>query len=132
MDQQLDLPSHQPGPTVLLVEDDQDTSEAISELLRGAGYRVVCAPDGRAALRLLWSGSVPAALIVDLFLPMMNGWQLCAELRLDHALCHVPIIVVTAAGDYWGYPVPPDLVVRKPFNSDRLLRLLRSAIRLPP
>jgi two-component system, OmpR family, response regulator CpxR len=129
MNQQRSTPAAQVNPTVLLVEDDLDVSEAIAELLSDAGYQVVCAGDGRAALQLLLSGPTPAALVLDLFLPTMNGWALFAELSEHPVLSRIPVIVVTAAGEHWGYPVRPSMVVRKPVDSDRLLGLVRAVTR---
>jgi CheY-like chemotaxis protein len=84
--------------------------------------------DGREALRYLWSSPSPAAVVLDLFLPTMNGWQLHAELKADVTLAHIPVIVVTAAGEHWGYPVPPAMLVRKPVDPGRLIRILHTAI----
>ena len=118
---------HDSKPTVLLVEDDWDVREAVAELLIDAGYAVVYASDGREALQMLWSIPPPAALVLDLFLPELNGWELYRQLKKDVTLRHIPVIVMTAAGDHWGHPVPPALVVRKPVDSGRLIRLLTAA-----
>jgi CheY-like chemotaxis protein len=119
-------------PTILLVEDDWDVQEAVAELLTDAGYDVISANDGREALRILWFGAAPAALVLDLFLPEMNGWELYRYMRHDLALSHVPVIVMTAAGEYWGYPVPPAMVVQKPVDPARLLELLGSVTTASP
>jgi CheY-like chemotaxis protein len=119
-------------PTILLVEDDWDVQDAVAELLTDAGYDVVSASDGREALHILWLGATPAALVLDLFLPEMNGWELYRYLRDDLALSHVPVIVMTAAGEHWGYPVPPAMVVQKPVDAARLLELLGSVTGAAP
>ena len=119
------------GATVLLVEDDLAVSDAVAELLSDAGFRVAIAGDGRSALSFLWSNPLPAAMVVDLFMPAMTGWDLCAELRADLDLSRIPVIVMTAAGDHWGYPVPPPMVVRKPIDSNRLLQLLQAVTTRP-
>jgi CheY-like chemotaxis protein len=112
---------------VLLVEDDWDVSEAVAGVLSDAGYEVVCASDGRDALQKLRCDPLPAAVVLDLFLPEVNGWDLYVKLRSDPRLSHLPVIVMTAAGEYWGYPVPPAMVVRKPVDAERLVRLLGAA-----
>jgi CheY-like chemotaxis protein len=114
-------------PTVLLVEDDWDVSEAVGGVLREEGYDVVFASDGREALEKLRAGPLPSAVVLDLFLPEVNGWDLYRTLKSDPRLSHLPVIVMTAAGEYWGYPVPEAMVVRKPVDAVRLVRLLGAA-----
>jgi CheY-like chemotaxis protein len=119
-------------PTVLLVEDDWDVSEAVGGVLSEEGYQVVFASDGREALQKLRADPLPAAVVLDLFLPEVNGWDLYQTLKSDPRLSHIPVIVMTAAGEYWGYPVPAAMVVRKPVDAVRLVRLLEAAIGREP
>jgi CheY-like chemotaxis protein len=122
----LDARPREANPTILLVEDDWDVRDAVTEVLIDAGYDVIVANDGREALQILWFSAPPAALVLDLFLPELNGWQLCGHLKRDLALSHIPVIVMTAAGEYWGYPVPPAMVLRKPIDAGRLIQLLET------
>jgi two-component system, chemotaxis family, chemotaxis protein CheY len=119
-------------PTVMVVEDDWDVRDAVAEVLTDAGYAVVSASDGREALQLLRSNPLPSALLLDLFLPEMNGWQVYAQVQSNQELSQIPVIVMTAAGEHWGYPGPPAMVVRKPVDSERLLQLLGAATRAAP
>ena len=58
-------------------------------------------------------------------MPLMNGWDLVSRLRANPRLASIPVVVVTATGPHWGYPVDASLVVRKPFQRQHLLNLIR-------
>ncbi len=81
---------------VLLVEDDGDVREALADVLREHGYDVAWAADGAEAIRALRSGLRPAAILLDLMMPVMDGFQFRAEQRSDPALARIPVIVVSA------------------------------------
>jgi len=122
------MPSAQPA-TVLVVDDEREIRETLGEVLEDAGYAVVSAAHGVEALRLLARIPPPSAILLDLFMPEMNGWRFAEQLRGQASLAHVPVIVVTAAGPYWGAPVSSERVLRKPFKREHLLRLLDDVIR---
>jgi two-component system, OmpR family, response regulator len=115
-------------PTVLVVEDDDDTRASLQELLEEHGYQVATARNGRDAETYLRHGPTPACVLLDLWMPVMDGWALAAEISAGH-LPRVPFIVVTAAESYWGYPTPPNRVVRKPVNPRRILAMVDDAVR---
>ena len=81
---------------VLVVDDDQDLRDALRQLLEEEGYRVICAEHGQAALAHLRGGLTPDAILLDLWMPVMDGWQLRRELELDPALSRIPIVLLTA------------------------------------
>jgi CheY-like chemotaxis protein len=118
----------QTRPTVLIVEDDDDTRAALRELLEDQGYQVATASNGRDAERFLRRGPAPDCMLVDLWMPEMDGWTLAAEIDAGR-LPRVPLIVVTAAEPYWGYPAPLSRVVRKPVSTKRVLALVAAAVR---
>jgi CheY-like chemotaxis protein len=83
--------------SVLIVEDDEDVRGAYAAFLEGAGYRVVEAADGQEALRELRSLRDAVCLILlDLFMPIMNGWAFRAEQLRDPALATIPVVVISA------------------------------------
>jgi CheY-like chemotaxis protein len=83
--------------SVLIVEDDEDVRGAYAAFLEGAGYRVVEAADGQEALRELRSLREAVCLILlDLFMPIMNGWAFRAEQLRDPALATIPVVVISA------------------------------------
>jgi CheY-like chemotaxis protein len=87
-----------PDGVVMIVEDDDDTREAMSEAIGILGYRTVTATNGREALSMLRGrdASVPCVIVLDLMMPEMDGWELSAELKTDPVLASIPIVIVTA------------------------------------
>jgi CheY-like chemotaxis protein len=114
-------------PTILVVEDDADTRASLSELFSEHGYAVVAVEDGQKAFEYLRGRKRPNAMVLDLWMPVMDGWTLAAEVMVGH-LPSVPMVVITAASAGFAYPVPSRYVLRKPVNPDRLLRLVEEAV----
>lgn len=114
---------------LLVVDDDQEIRSALGEALEDAGYTVHSARHGADALAVLRSIPPPAAILLDLFMPEMNGWRFVDQLKHLPDLAHIPIVVITAVGPYWGPPAPPERVLRKPFQTEQLLKLLDEVIR---
>lgn len=81
---------------ILVVEDDLDIRSILSQLLMFEGYDVEEAADGAEALALLRRGQPPALILLDLMMPVMDGWQLRAELQRDPALASIPVVIVSA------------------------------------
>jgi CheY-like chemotaxis protein len=112
-------------PTILVVDDDPEILNALELVLGDAGYQVVCASNGSAALDYLRGAPAPAAVLLDLFMPAMNGWEFVREVGASERTAHIPIIVLTAAGPHWGYPLPLQRVMHKPIQREPLLQMLR-------
>jgi two-component system, chemotaxis family, chemotaxis protein CheY len=112
--------------TVLLVEDDYDVRETIAEVLADEGYDVVTAVDGQDALDKLRAGARPFAILLDLMMAGMNGFQFRAEQRADPALAAIPVIVLTADRqvDDKARELGADAYVRKPTQLENLLAVL--------
>jgi CheY-like chemotaxis protein len=82
---------------VLIVEDDVDIRESVVEVLEDEGYVVSAAADGKQALDLLGSSAPPPDIILlDLMMPVMNGYQFREEQQKDPRLSAIPVLVVTA------------------------------------
>jgi CheY-like chemotaxis protein len=115
------------GRDVLVVEDDTDLRESLSQALRDQGFGVNAASNGQEALDLLRAGARPAVILLDLMMPVLNGWELRDALRRDPALAGIPQLVISAYVDETEQAVlalPPDDCIRKPFH----LRILIDAI----
>ena len=82
------------GP-VLLVEDNELNREMLTRRLRRAGLEVVTAGDGREALARMQEQQ-PAVVLMDMSLPVLDGWTACRMAREDEQLRHIPIIALTA------------------------------------
>src|SRR6476619_4917232 len=85
-------------PRLLLVEDDVPVRDSLREALQEEGFRVVTAANGRDALAVLRRGPRPDAILLDLMLPVMDGWDFRQEQLRDPALSDIPTFVVTATG----------------------------------
>lgn len=82
---------------VLVVEDDRDIRESVVEVLEDEGYVVSAASDGQQGLVLLRDATPkPDLILLDLMMPIMNGFQFREEQRKDPALCSIPVVVITA------------------------------------
>ena len=106
-------------PRILVVEDDEDAREALVALLQMKGYRAVPAGNGKEALDYLHRAPLPDLIILDLWMPVMDGWQFRKEQVKDPRLAAVPVIVVTALSDRTD--VDANEVIIKPVDVDRLL-----------
>jgi two-component system response regulator AtoC len=85
-----------PDCAVLVVDDDEDTREAMMEVLRFEGYTVAGATDGRDALNILQGGRfTPDVIVVDLYMPAMDGNDFRLALRDDSRYADIPVIVCT-------------------------------------
>jgi CheY-like chemotaxis protein len=112
---------------VLVVEDDTDLRESLSQALQDHGFTVTQAGNGQQALDLLHSGARPGVILLDLMMPVVSGWELRDALRKDPALAEIPQLIISAYVDEAEQVVlrlPPDDCIRKPFH----LRILIDAI----
>ena len=130
----LEISSSSPGHTVLVVEDDMDLREALVTIVAAEGYEVASAREGREALQLLESGVRPDVILVDLLMPVMDGWELCDELGRREELAAIPVILMSASGGPDEPPHPRGLVrlFRKPFTFVQLLDTIGKACGEPP
>jgi CheY-like chemotaxis protein len=114
--------------TILIVDDDEDFHEALEAAIASQGYAVQHAANGREALTRLATGSRPDAILIDLMMPQMDGWQLLAELGADPALAAIPSAVLSAAPN--PGPLPPGVAhLPKPCDLHELLGFLRGVCR---
>lgn len=114
---------------VLVVEDHADSRELLAEFLDALGYEVEVAGNGLEALERLRSTPRPTAMLLDLMMPVMSGWELMKHLRGDPALCSLPVVVVSGAGTSQALPEGILGTVPKPVDLDALRVLLEAASR---
>jgi CheY-like chemotaxis protein len=111
---------------VLVVDDDWEICDAVKDSLEGEGFEVACVSNGQHALDHLRSHPAPHAILLDLFMPVMDGWALAKQLRASPSYSAIPVVVMTASGPHWGYPV--SRVIRKPVMHHELISIVRRAI----
>jgi CheY-like chemotaxis protein len=110
--------------TILVVEDDHDIRVSVRLVLEDEGFEVLTVTNGRMALDVLERiVEIPCLILLDLMLPVMDGWHFAAHLRGHERLGQIPIVIMSA----YETPPPPEGVVgfvKKPVDADSLLRLV--------
>lgn len=111
---------------VLVVEDDEAIAGALQSLLEDAGYRVRHAQDGRRALDMLRDGEPTSVILLDMAMPVMNGWRFREEQVKDADLARIPVIVCTADGlaEEDARAIGAAGWLRKPVDPERLLEVV--------
>jgi signal transduction histidine kinase len=115
------------GESILVVEDEPDMAVAMAELLRDQGYQVLLARHGREALDLLERQEVDL-IVLDLRLPVMDGWQFRTAQRAHPRLSRIPVIAVSADGSAQAEAIDASGYLRKPFKSEQLLLVIERAL----
>jgi len=114
---------------ILIVEDDKKTASLVELYLQREGFQTVVAPDGREALELARHHD-PMLVVLDLMLPLVDGWEVCRELR---SWSNVPIIMLTARGEevdrISGLTLGADDYVVKPFSPRELVARVKAILR---
>jgi chemosensory pili system protein ChpA (sensor histidine kinase/response regulator) len=114
---------------ILVVDDEHDHRLALSSLLEEVGYRVESASHGREALDMLLLGLIPDLVLLDLFMPVMDGWGLWNELKGRPAFAAIPVIVMSGFGDNILNAAPVSAgYLRKPIGRDQLLETIASCL----
>jgi CheY-like chemotaxis protein len=108
--------------SILIVEDDIGLLDALSDLLEIAGYPIWRAQNGREALDFLRTPPRPAIILLDLNMPVMNGWQFLAQKRNDPALVKVPVLAMSGAS--MERPQGAAGFLRKPISAPALLKVI--------
>jgi two-component system, sensor histidine kinase and response regulator len=109
---------------ILVVEDNEDSRDLLADLLTSHGYEVWLAENGRRALEVLNQRGPPALVLLDLTMPVMDGWQLHAAMKAIPRFERVPVIVVSAVDN----PVVPkgtQGMLPKPIEIDLLFAFVR-------
>lgn len=112
-------------PYVMVVDDTETIREAVLELLRDEGVPAIGFADGADALAHLRSGAeLPGAILTDLMMPRLDGWELVEQLRADATYAGIRIVAMTANPMCAGPRATP--LLRKPFHVNDLLRVLEA------
>lgn len=115
--------------SILLIDDDELITGPVARALEGLGYAVSVAHDGEAGLRAARE-SHPDLIILDVLMPVIDGWAVCKALRAESA---VPILMLTALGDEMdrilGLELGADDYLSKPFSTRELVARIRALLR---
>ena len=113
-----------PDP-VLVVEDDPDLREMMEQLLHLEGFAPLTAPNGREALNLLHSGAPVKAILLDLMMPVMDGWEFRQRQLQDPVLSRIPVVIMSAVDQERVEPLNPVAAFRKPLAFDQVIVCLQ-------
>ncbi|HVP69445.1 MAG TPA: response regulator [Anaeromyxobacteraceae bacterium] len=121
-----------PGQYILVVDDDDDFRDALCEVLSEAGYPVQQAENGEVALARV-ADEAPGMVLLDLKMPVLDGWGVVERMRKDPKSAHIPILILSAYGFEWesellgaqGY-------VPKSVGMEEILDRVRRAAGPPP
>ena len=105
--------------TVLVVDDDPDLLEVTRFVLESEGFAVETAKHGQEALAVLRTGEPPGLVLLDLMMPVMNGWTFLEELAKIPSLQEIPVVVLTAS-EAEGVPGAME-ILRKPIDLGALI-----------
>ena len=111
---------------VLIVEDDADLRDMMAQLLSLEGFNAATVSNGREALEYLHDGDRPDVILLDLMMPVMDGWEFRRRQQADPSVAGVPVIVLSALDQSRAADVRADAFLKKPLDFDRLLTLVRN------
>ena len=114
---------------VLIVEDDADLREMMAQLLTIEGFDAAAVSNGREALDYLHGASKPNLILLDLMMPVMDGWEFRRQQQADPDMARVPVIVLSALDPARTAAVDAKAFLKKPLDFDRLLQLVREHCR---
>ena len=111
---------------VLIVDDDQDGREALTEFLQIQGFAVLAAANGQEALELLKVEN-PCVVLLDLMMPVISGWEFLRHRKAQPELSRIPVIVTSAVIDRAesAHAEGADEVLLKPVDTERLVKLVK-------
>jgi CheY-like chemotaxis protein len=113
------------GPVVLVIDDNEGLVSLLDRYLTDRAYRMIAASDGHEGLRLAQE-LVPDAILLDVMMPEMDGWELLQRLRIHPRTAAVPVIICSVINDpQLAYSLGASLFLPKPVSRDDVLRALR-------
>lgn len=114
--------------TIMVVDDNADILTVVRSILEKRGYEVQCAADGMEVFARL-EEKKPDLIILDVILPQMDGFEVLKRLKEDPETSDIPVIVLTARGQYrdvlQAYELGTDYYISKPFTGSQLLNGVR-------
>jgi signal transduction histidine kinase len=116
------------GVRLLLVEDDIGIRDTLAEMLGDEGYAVTVVANGREALEELRSGAPPEVILLDLMMPVMDGWEFRVKQRADPMFGGIPLVAMSADLSAKAQAIAADAYVRKPIDFPQLLRELHDVV----
>jgi CheY-like chemotaxis protein len=114
--------------TILLVDDDLELSDTMSEFLKLHGYATLQAQNGQNALDLLKTMAVPLLIVLDMSMPVLDGRGFLKRRVKDPVLLGIPVVVVSGSDAPASPPMNIKAYLRKPVSMKRLMSIIESAL----
>ncbi|MCK4924195.1 MAG: response regulator [Spirochaetes bacterium] len=123
--------------TILVVEDNVDTSRIIDMILESEGYRVICAKNGEHAKEIM-GAETPDCIVLDIMMPEMDGFTFCSWVRSQKTFRDIPVILLTSFSKHIyeskhshkeALYTEADEYLEKPVKPERLLAILEDLLK---
>jgi CheY-like chemotaxis protein len=114
------------GCKILIVEDDVELRSMMDVMLSNDGFEPITASNGYEALQVLQKGASPHVIVLDLMMPVMDGWQFRKALRQHPGFWRIPTVVVSALTNPNVSDLQAAAVLPKPVNVDELVRVIHA------
>lgn len=123
-------PTEPDAQPILVVDDDEDIRDSLSELLREEGFVVTTVSSGLEALKRLSAGMRPGMILLDIMMPGMTGFEVLERVRSEEALAAIPVTIMSGthridASTHTGF-------LQKPINPGELLRVIQARLTRSP
>ncbi|HEX3695063.1 MAG TPA: response regulator [Polyangia bacterium] len=117
----LDLSCH----SILVVDDDSDIRETLTDILSEEGYRVTGVRNGREALAYLGAQTRPSLILLDMMMPEMDGWRFRQEQQRNPVIAGIPVVILSAHGNVREAALALGVAdyLRKPLRVENLLEI---------
>ena len=116
---------------ILVVDDEKDVLNLVRRILLRGGFEVITASDGKEGLAKVYS-EAPDLMILDINMPLMDGWEVCRKIRGDSLYKHLPIIMLTVRrrkeDQLKGLDLGGDEYITKPFYPTELLARVKTVL----
>ena len=121
---------------IMVVDDDPDIVDSVKSFLEKEGFAVETAYDGKEALEKI-RANPPDAVVLDVMMPEMDGYQVCAALKADEALCEIPVVLLTAVASHVtttqythadGLNVEADDYLPKPVTAEQIVSAVKDLL----
>lgn len=119
--------------TVLIIDDNNKNLQVLGSILNDANYKIAMAKDGKSGLKLA-KKIIPDAILLDIMMPDMDGYEVCEQLKADEQVKEIPVLFITAKAEtediVRGFEKGGVDYITKPFNKEELLIRLKTHIEL--
>jgi len=112
---------------LLIVDDDREIRETLRTALEDEGYTVAVAANGAEAIHKM-AERPPRLVLLDLMMPVVDGWEVIEHMRADPALAGVPVCVVSAMSDGVALPPEAEFVLRKPIAVEQVIGVVEQTM----